>query len=85
MAEGFLVISTLGYRPLYLLFLLLSVFSLNKLDRFSIAVLSQPMARDIKFGDKGCLPFNATFSRDYKTFCVNGLKESSEPENNKET
>ena len=84
MAESFIVIFKAGGYAVYVLFLLLGTFFLNQLDRFPIAVLSQPMARDIKFGDKGCLPYNATFSRDYKTFCVNGLKDRSEPENNKE-
>jgi len=86
MAESMAVLFTeVSCYAVYILVLLLCVFSLNKIDRFALAVLSQPMAQDIKFGDKGCLPYNSTFSYEYKEFCVKGLDDSSEPETNQTT
>lgn len=82
MAESFIVVFKAGGYAVYVLFLLLGTYLLNQLDRYALAVSSQPMARDIKFGDKGCLPYNSTFSNNYKKFCVNSLGDSSEPERN---
>lgn len=82
MAESFIVVFKAGGYAVYVLFLLLGTYLLNQLDRYALAVSSQPMARDIKFGDKGCLPYNSTFSHDYKKFCVNSLKDSSQTERN---
>ena len=65
--------SVTGYA-IYVMFLLVSVFSVSKVDRFLLATTSQPLARGIKFGDKGCLPYNSTFYRDYKDFCAHDLK-----------
>ncbi|XP_078349964.1 MFS-type efflux pump MSMEG_3705-like [Oculina patagonica] len=76
-----LVFKAGGYA-VYVLFLLLGAYLLNQLDRYALAVSSQPMAHDIKFGDKGCLPYNSTFSSDYKDFCVKSFKDSNEPERN---
>lgn len=73
-----------GYA-VYVLFLLLGTYLLNQLDRYTLAVSSQPMAQDIHFGDKGCLPYNSTFSSEYKDFCVKSEKGSGEPERNQTT
>lgn len=83
MPEGFVILlfEISGYA-VYVMFLLLGAFSLNQLDQFTLAVLSQPMAHEIKFGDKGCLPYNSTYSTDYKTFCVKSTKDSNQPETN---
>ena len=83
MAESFVVVFKAGGYAVYVLFLLLGTYLLNQLDRYALAVSSQPMARDIKFGDKGCLPYNSTFSHDYKKFCVKSVKDSNEPERNR--
>ena len=85
MAESLAVLFKFRRYAVYILFLLLGAFSLNQIDRFILAVLSQPMARDIKFGDKGCLSYNSTFSHDYKDFCVKDLEHGSEPERNQTT
>lgn len=82
-SESFVVVFKAGGYAVYVLFLLLSAYLLNQLDRYALAVSSQPMAHDIKFGDKGCLPYNSTFSSEYKDFCVKSTKDSNEPERNK--
>ena len=82
MAKGFLQIFKAGGYAVYVLFLLLGTYLLNQLDRYALAVSSQPMAHDIKFGDKGCLPYNSSFSHDYKKYCVNSLEDSSQTERN---
>lgn len=81
-SESFVVVFKAGGYAMYVLFLLLGAYLLNQLDRYALAVSSQPMAHDIKFGDKGCLPYNSTFSSDYKDFCVRSIKDSNEPERN---
>lgn len=63
---------------IYAMFLLVSTFSANKLNRFLLATVSQPLARDIHFGDKGCVPVKATFSGDYKEFCMRSLNDELE-------
>ena len=83
MTESFVVVFKAGGYAVYVLFLLLAAYLLNQLDRYALAVSSQPMAHDIKFGDKGCLPYNSTFSHDYKKFCVKSIEDSSQPERNK--
>lgn len=65
-------------HAIYVMFLLVSTFSANKLNRFLLATVSQPLARDIRFGDKGCLPVKATFSADYKEFCMHSLNDELE-------
>lgn len=82
MAQSFLQIFKAGGYAVYVLFLLLGTYLLNQLDRYALAVSSQPMAHDIKFGDKGCLPYNSTFSNKYKKYCVNSLEDRSQPERN---
>jgi len=82
-SESFVVVFKAGGYAVYVLFLLLGAYLLNQLDRYALAVASQPMAHDIKFGDKGCLPYNSTFSSEYKDFCVKSTKDSNEPERNK--
>ncbi|PFX18488.1 uncharacterized protein LOC111339466 [Stylophora pistillata] len=83
MASGsFLSVFKAGGYAVYVLFLLLCTYLLNQLDRYTLAVSSQPMAHDIHFGDKGCLPYNSTFSSKYKDFCVKSEKDSSQPERN---
>lgn len=63
---------------IYAMFLLVSTFSANKLNRFLLATVSQPLARDIHFGDKGCLPVKAISSGDYKEFCTRSLNDELE-------
>lgn len=82
MAESFVVVFKAGGYAVYVLFLLLGAYLLNQLDRYALAVSSQPMAHDIKFGDKGCLPYNSTFSKHYKNFCVKSMEDSNQPERN---
>ena len=82
MGESFVVVFKAGGYAVYVLFLLLGAYLLNQLDRYALAVSSQPMAHDIKFGDKGCLPYNSSFSKDYKKICVESVKDSNEPEKN---
>lgn len=82
MAQSFMQVFKAGGYAVYVLLLLLGTYLLNQLDRYALAVSSQPMAHDIKFGDKGCLPYNSTFSKDYEKLCVNSLKDSSQPERN---
>lgn len=82
-SESFVVVFKAGSYAVYVLFLLLGAYLLNQLDRYALAVSSQPMAHDIKFGDKGCLPYNSTFSSEYKDFCVKSTKDGNEPETNK--
>lgn len=85
MFKLFLIILKLDRYALYVLFLLTAVFVSNQIDRFAFATISQPLARDIKFGDKACLPFNSTFAHDYKDFCTYGLEDSKEPESDRQT
>ena len=85
MIKLFWVILKFDRYALYVLFLLTVVFLLNQIDRFVLATISEPLARDIKFGDKACLPLNSTFAHDYKQFCINGLEDSKEPESNRQT
>lgn len=82
MAQSFMQVFKAGGYAVYVLLLLLGTYLLNQLDRYALAVSSQPMAHDIKFGDKGCLPYNSTFSKDDEKLCVNSLKDSSQPERN---
>ena len=82
-SESFVVVFKAGGYAVYVLFLLLGAYLLNQLDRYALAVSSQPMAHDIKFGDKGCLPYNSSFSSEYKDFCVKSTKDSNEPERNR--
>ena len=77
-----MVVFKAGGYAVYVLFLLLGAYLLNQLDRYALAVSSQPMAHDIKFGDKGCLPYSSSFSKDYKKICVESVKDSNEPEKN---
>lgn len=81
-SESFVVVFKAGGYAVYVLFLLLGAYLLNQLDRYALAVSSQPMAHDIKFGDKGCLPYNSTFSSEYKDVCVKSTKDSNQPERN---
>ena len=82
MGDSCVVVFKAGGYAVYVLFLLLGAFLLNQLDRYALAVSSQPMAHDIKFGDKGCLPYNSSFSKDYRNFCVESTKNRNEPEKN---
>ena len=41
--------------PSMSLILLLVTYLLNQLDRYALAVCTQPMAQDIGYGDYGCL------------------------------
>lgn len=81
-SESFVSVFRAGSYAVYVLFLLLGAYLLNQLDRYALAVSSQPMAHDIHFGDKGCLPYNSTFSSKYKDFCVKSEKDSNQPERN---
>ena len=50
-----LMIRKAGIYALYVLFLLLLTYLLNQLDRYALAICTQPMAQDIGYGDKSCL------------------------------
>ena len=83
MASGsFLALRKAGPYSIYVLFLFLCAYLLNQLDRYALGVTSQPMAQEIHFGDKGCLPYNSTFKKDYSKFCVKSWKNSEDPERN---
>ena len=80
MAFRFLVLKAGGYA-VYVLFLLLGAYLLNQLDRYALGATSMPMAQDIKFGDKGCLPRNSSFSSD-KDYCVKSYLDADKIEKN---
>lgn len=82
MAGGVLSLSKAGFYPIYVLILLLAAYLLNQLDRYALAITSQPMARDIKFGDKGCLPYNTSLGSKVKTFCVKSYLDKDKTERN---
>ncbi|XP_072176914.1 MFS-type efflux pump MSMEG_3705-like [Diadema setosum] len=44
-----------GIYASYVLLILLVTYLLNQLDRYALAVCTQPMAQDIGYGDYGCL------------------------------
>ncbi|XP_072045497.1 MFS-type efflux pump MSMEG_3705-like [Amphiura filiformis] len=44
-----------GIYALYVLFLLLLAYLLNQLDRYCLAICTQPMAQEIEYGDQSCL------------------------------
>lgn len=79
---GCLSVLKAGGYAVYVLFLLLGAYLLNQLDRYALGATSQPMAQDIHFGDKGCLPYNSTFSSN-KKFCVKSFLDSEKVEKNK--
>ena len=60
---GLLQLFTASKYSIYVLFLLLLSYLLNQLDRYTVGVTSIPMAQDIHFGDKGCLPLNNETSK----------------------
>ncbi|XP_048587270.1 MFS-type efflux pump MSMEG_3705-like [Nematostella vectensis] len=70
-----------GPYPMYVLLLLLAAYLLNQLDRYILAVTSQPMAQSIKFGDKGCLALNTSYTK-YTEFCVKSLVDKEQTERN---
>ncbi|XP_006820643.1 uncharacterized protein LOC102809729, partial [Saccoglossus kowalevskii] len=43
------------WYAIYVLILLLTAYLLNQLDRYTLAVCTQPMAQDIHYGDQSCL------------------------------
>ncbi|XP_077986710.1 MFS-type efflux pump MSMEG_3705-like [Glandiceps talaboti] len=43
----------------YVLILLLIAYLLNQLDRYALAIVTQPMAQDIHYGDQSCLKNNS--------------------------
>ncbi|XP_067867937.1 protein spinster homolog 1-like [Heterodontus francisci] len=45
-----------GAYPLHVLCCLLLTYLLNQLDRYLLAIVIQPLAQDIQFGEKSCLP-----------------------------
>ena len=84
MASGsVLALRKAGGYSIYVLFLLLCTYLLNQLDRYALGVTSQPMAQEIHFGDKGCLPYNLTLKKDFDKFCVKSWKNSENVEKNK--
>jgi hypothetical protein len=40
------------------------------------------MAREIKFGDKGCLPYNTSLGSGVKSLCVKSYLDSDKTERN---
>jgi len=82
MATGVLSLSKAGFYPVYVLTLLLAANLLNQLDRYALAVTSQPMARDVKFGDKGCLPYNSSLGSTIKNFCDKSYLDKDKTERN---
>lgn len=82
MGTGVLSLSKAGFYPVYILALLLGAYLLNQLDRYALAVTSQPMAREIKFGDHGCLPYNTSLGSKIKNLCVKSYLNSDKTEKN---
>ena len=44
-----------GLYAMYVLLLLLMAYLLNQLDRYCLAICTEPMAQEIGYGDKSCL------------------------------
>ncbi|XP_078282088.1 MFS-type efflux pump MSMEG_3705-like isoform X2 [Rhinoraja longicauda] len=44
-----------GAYPVYVLCCLLAAYLLNQLDRYVLAIVIQPLAQDLEFGDRSCL------------------------------
>ncbi|XP_038637557.1 putative glycerol-3-phosphate transporter 5 isoform X1 [Scyliorhinus canicula] len=53
---GCLGICQAGAYPLHVLCCLLLTYLLNQLDRYILAIVIQPLAQDIQFGERSCLP-----------------------------
>ncbi|XP_043531379.1 probable anion transporter 3, chloroplastic [Chiloscyllium plagiosum] len=53
---GCLGICQAGAYPLHVLCCLVLTYLLNQLDRYLLAIVIQPLAQDIQFGEKSCLP-----------------------------
>ncbi|XP_067826116.1 protein spinster homolog 1-like isoform X2 [Heptranchias perlo] len=45
-----------GPYPVYVLCCILLTYLLNQLDRYILAIVIQPLAQDVHFGDRSCLP-----------------------------
>ena len=44
-----------GLYAMYVLLLLLLAYLLNQLDRYCLAICTEPMAQEIGYGDQSCL------------------------------
>ena len=53
---------------LYVLLLLLVVYMINQLDRYALTIVAMPMAQEIHFGDRSCMPRD---NSSFKAFCSN--------------
>ncbi|MBN3288338.1 SPNS1 protein, partial [Polyodon spathula] len=53
---GMLDFCKAGGYPVYILCILLITYLLNQLDRYILAIVILPLAQEIHFGDKSCLP-----------------------------
>ncbi|MGH0135867.1 UNVERIFIED_CONTAM: hypothetical protein FKN15_058972 [Acipenser sinensis] len=53
---GMLDFCKAGGYPVYVLCILLITYLLNQLDRYILAIVILPLAQEIHFGDKSCLP-----------------------------
>ncbi|XP_078082263.1 protein spinster-like [Mustelus asterias] len=71
---GCLGICQAGVYPLHVLSCLLLTYLLNQLDRYILAIVIQPLAQDIQFGDRSCLPRDSVGQR---TQCHNASSQDS--------
>ena len=51
-----------GEKPYtwYYAFVLMACYAVGELGHFLVSIVSKPMAQEIEFGDKSCLPTNLT-------------------------
>ncbi|XP_074655462.1 MFS-type efflux pump MSMEG_3705-like [Tubulanus polymorphus] len=56
MADGALALRRAGLYSLYVLLLLLIAYLLNQLDRYTLAIVSTPIAQELHYGDEVCMP-----------------------------
>ncbi|XP_055516283.1 probable galactarate/D-glucarate transporter GarP isoform X1 [Leucoraja erinacea] len=64
-----------GSYPVYVLCCLLAAYLLNQLDRYVLAIVIQPLAQDLEFGDRSCL--SAGGAEGSKVQCRNASSQES--------
>ncbi|XP_007898355.2 protein spinster homolog 1 [Callorhinchus milii] len=70
---GVLDVCQTGAYPIYVLSLLLLTYLLNQLDRYVLAIVAQPLAQDLHFGDRSCLQNGSEWQGHLP--CANGSSE----------
>ncbi|XP_013388870.1 protein spinster homolog 1 [Lingula anatina] len=78
MADSALKLRSASLYSLYVLLLLLIAYLLNQLDRYTLAIVTQPMAQEIHYGDHGCLDNteNVTHKENSTVTCKKILNET---------